>query len=208
MKQTQVDELLLQSLEAELGGVRIYQAAIACAIHPSLVSEWEKYLEETRGHVAALQALCEDLDIDIDTETPGRAVVRHIGNALVAAMEMAQQAGDPAAAQIVACECVVLAETKDHADWELIGQVGKHGNGEAAAALLQAYGEIEDEEDAHLYHSRGWCRELWIESLGLDAVLPPPEEKLGVRTAIGAAKAQASVRSVRRVGHTEPGNAR
>jgi hypothetical protein len=207
MKQTQVDELLLQSLEAELGGVRIYEAAIACAIHPSLVSEWEKYLEETRGHVARLQALCEDLDIDIETVTPGRAVVRHIGNALVAAMEMAQQAGDAAAAQIVACECVVLAETKDHTDWELIGQVGKHGNGEAAAALLQAYEEIEDEEDSHLYHSRGWCRELWIESLGLAAVLPPPEEQLDVKTAIGAAKAQASVRAAQRVGHTEPRSA-
>ena len=59
---------------------------------------------------------------------PGRAPrCAIIGNSLVAAMEMAQQAGDPAAAQIVACECVVLAETKDHTDWELIGQVGKHG---------------------------------------------------------------------------------
>ena len=78
MKQKQVDELLLQSLEAELGGVRIYETAIACAIHPSLVSEWQKYLEETRGHVATLQALCEDLDIDVAKETPGTgAAVRH-----------------------------------------------------------------------------------------------------------------------------------
>ena len=207
MKQSQVIELLLQSLEAELGGVRIYETAIACAIHPSLAGEWEKYLEETRGHVTTVQALCEELDIDPETETPGRAVVRHIGNSLVAAMEMAQQAGDPAAAQLVACECVVLAETKDHSDWELIGQVAKHGSGAAAAALLEAYEQTEDEEDSHLYHSRGWCRELWIESLGLPCVLPPPEEQLKVKTAIGAAKAQASARAAQRPGDTEPRSA-
>lgn len=207
MNQSQVRELLLQSLEAELGGLRIYKAAMACAIHPSLVSEWEKYLDETREHVVTLEGVCADLEIDPDAETPGRAVVRHIGSSLVTAMEMAQAAGDPAAAQLVACECVVLAETKDHTDWELIGQVAKHGKGEEAEALLAAYEQTEDEEDSHLYHSRGWCRELWVESLGLPAVLPPPEEKLKVKTAIGAAKAQASVRNARRVGDTEPSSA-
>ena len=44
-------------------------------------------------------------------------------------------------------------------------------------ALTEAYEEVEDEEDEHLYHTKGWCRELWLESLGLPAVLPPPEEK-------------------------------
>jgi len=34
-------------------------------------------------------------------------------------------AGDPDAAQLVAGECVVLAETKDHANWELIGRKPK-----------------------------------------------------------------------------------
>jgi hypothetical protein len=47
-----------------------------------------------------------------------------------------------------------------------------------------------DEEDEHLYHTKGWCRELWIESLGMKAVLPPPEERKHVKTAIGAARAE------------------
>ena len=33
-------------------------------------------------------------------------------------------------------------------------------------------------------------RELWIESLGMRAVLPPPEEEKEVKTAIGAARAK------------------
>lgn len=208
MNQFKVEELLLQSLEAEIGGVRIYETAITCAVHPSLASEWKKYLEETRNHVATLQSACVTLDIDPQAQTAGRAVVRHLGAALVSAMKMAREAGDADAAQIVACECVMLAETKDHSDWELIGQVGKHAGGEVATVLLEIYEDIEDEEDSHLYHSKGWCRELWVEALGLEAVLPPPEEQLEVKTAIGAARAQASARASRHVGDTEPGTAR
>ena len=41
---------------------------------------------------------------------------------------LAKQAGDPVAAQLVAAECVVDAETKDHANWELIGKVVEEGD--------------------------------------------------------------------------------
>src|ERR671912_280797 len=107
---------------------------------------------------------------------------------LAVAMKMALAANDPPAAELVACECIVLAETKDHADWELIGECAKSLDGDTAAALKEAYDQVEDEEDEHLYHTKGWCRELWLKSLGLKAVLPPPEEKKDVKTAMDAAK--------------------
>jgi hypothetical protein len=34
-------------------------------------------------------------------------------------------------------------------------------------ALRAAYAEVEDQEDEHLYHTKGWARVLWIESLEL-----------------------------------------
>ena len=120
--------------------------------------------------------------------TPGCQIVQHTGKSLVVAMKMALAANDPPAAELVACECVVLAETKDHADWELIGECAKAAEGDVAAALQAAYDEVEDEEDEHLYHTKGWCRELWLKSLGLKSVLPPPEEKQDVKTAAEAAK--------------------
>ena len=86
----------------------------------------------------------------------------------------------------------MLAETKDHMDWELIGQCAAELKGAEAKALKEAYEELEGQEDVHLYHTKGWCRELWIESLGMAAVLPPPEEMKQVKTAIGAAKAEQS----------------
>ena len=187
----QVVELLLQSLEHEKGGVQVYETALKCAVNEDLKEEWEEYLQQTTHHVDALTEVCGKLGIDASKETPGVLVVRHTGQSLVKAMEMALSVGKRDAAQLVACECVVLAETKDHSNWVLIGKCAeKLLKGDAAKALKKAYQEIEDEEDEHLYHSKGWCRELSMASLGIKAVLPPPEEQKDVKTAIGAARAK------------------
>ena len=196
MEKEQLKNFLLESLEHEKGGVKVYETALKSAIHPELRSEWERYLEETRNHEAILTKTCDAFEIDPGEEVPARKIIRHMGEALVRAMEMAQQGGDRAAAQIVACECVTLAETKDHLDWELIGKCAEKLKGEEGKALTEAYEEVEEQEDEHLYHTRGWARELWIEALGMKAVLPPPEEKKHVKSAIGAARAeQASSRN-------------
>ena len=192
MKEEQVHELLYQALETELGGVQIYTTALRCVINEDLKEEWEEYLEQTQNHVQIVQDTMEELGLNTETETPGRLVVRHIGESLVKAMEMALSSGDPAAAQLVAAECIVLAETKDHLNWELIGETARKAKGEMARALKEAHDEVEDEEDEHLYHTAGWTRELWIESLGMPAVLPPPEEVKDVETAIGAARAKSA----------------
>lgn len=186
----QVDELLYQALETELGGVKVYETALRCAVNGDLRKEWSEYLEQTRTHVQVLTNVFKDLGLDTATMTPGRQVVKHLGASLVTAMEMALKAGDKAAAELVACECVVLAETKDHANWELIGHVAEHGKGEEAKVLKAAFDAVEEDEDHHLYHTNGWCRELWIQSLGFPAVLPPPEEVKQVATAIGASRAE------------------
>jgi hypothetical protein len=192
MKVEQLNELLYQALETEMGGVQIYTTALTCAVNEELKEEWQEYLEQTENHVRIVQEAIETLGLDTETETPGRQVVRHIGESLVKAMQMARQSGEPAAAQLVAAECVTLAETKDHLNWELIGEAAKKLKGDEGKALKEAYEEVEEEEDEHLYHTTGWTRELWIESLGLPAVLPPPEEEKDVKTAIGAARAKSA----------------
>jgi hypothetical protein len=195
MKRNQVDadhvrELLLQALETERGGIKVYTAAIAAAVNEDLHEEWQKYLRETKKHERILTQLLTSLELDPEAESPGRAIVAHHGAALVAAIELALKNGDPEAAQLVAAECVVLAETKDHLNWELIGMVAEKGPAATAKLLKAAHEEVEPDEDHHLYHTTGWARELWIAALGLPAVLPPPEEVRDVETAIGAARAQ------------------
>jgi rubrerythrin len=169
-------DLLYQALETEQGGVRIYTAALECVENDDLRDEWEKYLKQTREHVDLVRGTLMKFGLDPDRDTRGRQIVRHIGGALVDAMQMAQRAGVPEAAEIVAAECVLLAETKDHANWSLIGQWIEHGPAKNRDALKAAYDKVEPEEDEHLYHGAGWARELWRDALELPAELPPPEE--------------------------------
>ncbi|MGS1107332.1 ferritin-like domain-containing protein [Achromobacter anxifer] len=187
---SQIEELLYQALETEIGGLAVYETAVSCAVNEDLKKEWLGYLEETRTHRRVLLTVFEQLGLDPQAQPPGRQVVRHIGEALVKAMKMAISAVDPDAAQLVATECVVLAETKDHANWSLIGVIVQQHSGDEAKVLKQAYDAVATDEDHHLYHTQGWSRELWIQSLGFPAVLPPPEEVKQVETAIGASRAE------------------
>ena len=178
MNAAQVEELLYQALETEFGGVQVYEMAISCAVNQDLRQEWKKYQSETEAHIRIVTDVFNELGFDTSTETPGRQVVRHKSESLLKAMQLAKQAGDPVAAQLVAAECVVDAETKDHANWELIGKVAEKATGDRKTVLAEAYNQVEEEEDMHLYHTMGWARELWIESLGMAERRPRPERTL------------------------------
>ena len=198
MRTAQLRELLLQALEHEMGGVQVYRTAIECALNDDLHEEWQRYLKQTQNHVRVLTYLCEVMGIDSEDMTPGREVVHAMGKSLVKAMRMAQESGDRAACELVACDCVFLAETKDHANWQLLSECAKGMVGEAGDAMKDACDQIEDEEDEHLYNSRGWGRELWLKSLGIQAFLPPPEERQHVKSAVGAFRAEKMMDLTRR----------
>ena len=78
-----------------------------------------------------------------------------------------------------------------HIGESLVALAGRTLKGEEAKAI-----KWKSEEDEHLYHTTSWCRELWIQSLGIPAVLPPPAEEKEVKTAIGAARAKAARREM------------
>src|SRR5690606_1135832 len=78
----------------------------------------------------------------------------------------------------------------DFANWELIGKMAEHASGDLAKVMKAKYEEVSEEEAEHLFHTMGWARELWLDSLGVPAALPPPEEEKSVKTQIGAARAE------------------
>ncbi len=190
MNDDQLHQLLNQALETEEGGVQVYETALRCVKNDDLREEWESYRQQTAHHVDLVESVLGVFGLDATVETPGRKVVRSIGASLVKAMEMALAEGSPEAAELVATECVTLAETKDHLNWELLGETASRLKGDKGSALRSAIKEVEEQEDEHLYHTTGWSRELWLESLGVPSVLPPPEEQKDVKTAMGAARAK------------------
>src|SRR4029453_3025059 len=97
MKDEQVRELLYQALETELGGVQVYTTAIRCAENDALKEEWEEYLEQRKKHVQIVQDVLNKLGLDPNEQTPGRKIVKNIGETLVESMEMALSNGEPSA---------------------------------------------------------------------------------------------------------------
>lgn len=186
MKKKMVKDLVLQTLAHERGGVQVYETALGCVQRKGLRTEWDEYLDQTRTHVEILQRMCAELQIDPDEETAGVRAARHLCQALVEAMKLAKKDGDAAAAEIAAAECVVLAETRDHANWQLLSQCIGKLDGSRNRAMENAVAEVEDEQDEHLYHTRGWCRELWLQALGLASAFPSPEERRSVTTMVEA----------------------
>ncbi len=205
MNRENLEELLYQTLEVEQGGVKVYQAALSCALDPDLKQEWETFHQQTREHVEILGDLFQVFKLDESHETPGRKIVQLKAQALVAAIEEARSSGRLEEAQIVAAECVVDAETKDHMCWELLHECVEELSGEERSSLKKAVDKIELEEDEHLFRTRGWARELAIQQLGMPAVIPPPEDREQVESEAEAVKAKQ--RRARMVGRRGPSGA-
>ena len=72
-------------------------------------------------------------------------------------------------------ENVLLAETKDHADWELLAQlVEQVDDRDVKQALQAAVAEVESQEDEHLNWARGTLSQLSLELL-MTGPAPSPE---------------------------------
>ena len=64
--------------------------------------------------------------------------------------------------------------------------------GDPPEFLFLAGEDVETEEDHHLYHARGFCRDLWLHSLGLPALPPPPEDQKELKSGISVVPARAA----------------
>jgi hypothetical protein len=183
MRPEQLVELVLQSVQHERTGIAVYRAALACAIHADLRAEWIETLEQTREHEQTLIEICKVLGIDPEHSAPGREIVAEVGGSLVRAIERATVEGDREVAQLVACECVVHAGIKAQLDWGLLRRCAEELVGDEGQPLPEVFEEIEQEKRDSLDHAQGWWRELWVDSLGMKAVLPPPEVRKRIESA-------------------------
>jgi len=94
MQNKQLEELILQALEHELGGVKVYETALACVRNPELQTEWQRYLKETQTHVTSLTDVCSVIGLDASRETSGRKSAGTSGGAWSKPRSLGFRAGD------------------------------------------------------------------------------------------------------------------
>jgi rubrerythrin len=194
-RQTLLDKLS-EFLMVEQGGLQLYTVAAARSTNPTLKQRYAEFGAETAHHRAVLVELIERLGGDPSYISPTARVAQFKAAKL---LESSSCVAGLSQQELEAndLENVLLAETKDHADWSLLQQmaqqVGQAGGvagavekvvhavtggsnddidpGPLQQALQAAVAEVESQEDEHLT----WARETLSQvSLQLLTTGPAP----------------------------------
>ena len=121
MQSDSLNDVVLRSLEFERTGIEVYKTALRCAVTEELREEWDQNLARTLRNERMLTEVCDVMDIDPDEETPDRRMVRQVGSFLVNAMFEALANAPAETAELIACECVVLAEAQRYENAQPVG---------------------------------------------------------------------------------------
>jgi len=167
---------LSEFLMVEQCGWQLYRVVGARATDPELQARYQEFGQETDRHRSILTGLIRELGGDPDYVSPTARLAQAKSEAL---LQSALVSGPLSIEELEASdlENVLLAETKDHADWELLGQLAEQlPNGKTKTAIEAAVAEVEPQEDEHLE----WAQTK-LAALGLRALMdeaPPDPERL------------------------------
>jgi rubrerythrin len=139
---------LSEFLAVEKGGLKLYEEALRIVTDPEISKKFRMFYDQTRKHETILLRVMQALGMDPTYMSIGAKVATEKTEALLKTMTNGLSGR---AAEINAVENIVLAETKDYADWELLAKISRQSDDEKIRdALKPAVAEVEPEEDDHL----------------------------------------------------------
>lgn len=165
---------LSEFLMVEQGGLQLYRVAASRCTDPLLRDQYLTYAQETLQHRELLVRLIEQLGGDPSYVSPTARLAQAKGarllelSFLIDGLSQAElEAGD--------LENLLLAETKDHADWQLLSQLAPHvEDPNMQRAFRAVVDEVEAQEDAHLDWARQTLSKM-CRQLVLQGPAPTPE---------------------------------
>ena len=199
MISSKLKELLLQSLEHERGGVLVYQTALECVLNDDLREEWEEYLEQTREHVDALTRTLRSArprSRRNDAGLQDRAAQRQVARGRDEDGAWRPAIRRPPSWSRASASCSPRPRITP------IGSssesVRRHAEGGAQRRCRRPTMKSKTRKTSTSITPRAGAGSCGCKSLGLKAVLPPPEEKKDVKTAEEAAKVKKQVAARRK----------
>jgi rubrerythrin len=164
-KRDELMDKLNEFLTVERGGVKLYEAALRHVHDREVKEKYQEFLRQTHRHEEILTEIIEKLGGKPAHMSAGAKVAKQKADALL--KTMSETAGlSSAEAEINAIENIVIAETKDHADWELLGHIAHRAEDSHLSRLLKpAVSEVEGQEDEHLSFSKKKMGELALQGL-------------------------------------------
>ena len=184
---------LSEFLMVEQCGFELYKVVAARSTTPDLKQQYEEFGRETAHHRMVLVRLIERLGGDPSYISPPARVAQFKAAKLLESALAVDGLSQPEI-EINDLENVLLAETKDHADWHLLSEIAKQMASpsmmeklsdptnqalgmmpsgvslvDMQQAIQAAVDEVEDEEDEHL----AWARET-LTRMSLDMAMNGP----------------------------------
>ncbi len=157
-------DLLSEFLAVEEGGQQLYEKALELVFDSEVKIKFREFLKQTMTHQKVLTEIINKLGGNPRAQSPTAKIASQKAEALLRTM------GDPGLSrdqnQLNAMENIVLAETKDHADWELLGKIARQTtDNRLREVLAPAAKTVEQEEDEHLNWTRKKLGELQMAAL-------------------------------------------
>jgi rubrerythrin len=147
------------------GGIKLYEAALSKVHNREVKDKFQDFHRQTIRHEQILAEIIQKLGGDASYMSAGAKIAEAKANALLKTMSESNGMSS-AETELNAIENIVIAETKDHADWELLGHIAHRSEDSQLSQLLKpAVSEVEKQEDEHLHWTQKKLGELSLTSL-------------------------------------------
>src|SRR5258708_30974363 len=159
---------LSEMLAVELGGVKLYEKALSELEHAELEDKLSEFLQQTHRHVELCTAMREAVGEGPSYRSPGAQAAEHKANGLITAEVPAEML------DLNNIENLVLAETKDHWNWEMLASIApKISDTELKRAATKAISEVRRQEKTHVE----W-NEKTLSKLAMESAMHPPADEM------------------------------
>lgn len=161
-------DFLSEMLTVEMGGVKLYEKALNELEHPEYEDELNEFLRQTERHVELCTEMLNAAGGDSDYKSPGAQAAEHKAEGLISA------GVPPEISDLNNIENLVLAETKDHWDWEMLASVAPRiGDAELKRMATKAVSEVRKQEKMHL----DW-NEQTLSKLAMESAMHTPADNM------------------------------
>jgi rubrerythrin len=171
-------DLLSACLAHERCGVHLYRSVWARTTIEELRERYEHFGHETLEHVRLLEELITATGGDPMYVSPSARATEKAGAGLVETTYLLDGSIDANTAEVAMLEAVVLAETKDHANWELLAQLAAAMKpGDVRTQLEAVTAEVLAQEEEHVTWASD-IRARMLFGLATGGAAPEPAEEV------------------------------
>jgi len=163
-------DLLSACAAHERCGTHLYRSVAARTNSAELREKYEHFGAETLEHVELLEELISSAGGDPSYVSPAARATEHSAGALLESTFLLGGSVDEVTAEAVMLEAVMLAEAKDHANWQFLSELTTMlpAKGKLRKAFEQTTERVLEQEVEHY----GWAREA-LAALRTAAISPP-----------------------------------